>query len=256
MVEPVFHFLKIHRKVIFGNPPVIVQNMLRKAPESLDAVDMVLGSPINQGLAMADGMVLAQPLERVVASEGIRVVDGTLPGLLPDDGHQLFLGDMLHDSRIHLPITLQQAKYDVLALGPSAAHTLAPAAKVGLIHLYLAIELAALKLSYVVDNLAQSLVEAGDRLVVYAKIVRQTVRRLLLVEPLDDRDLGSDLSQGLLFSALLVTTSDVVARSLRYLKRTAENALSTLQKVGRTTENVLSSLSHMGILTPDGYETH
>src|SRR3989344_9164564 len=90
MIKSILHFLKIHWKVIFGNPAVIVQDMLGKAPKALDAVDVVLSSPINERLAVAHGMMFAQPFKGVVAPEGIRVVDRTLPGLLPDNRHQLF----------------------------------------------------------------------------------------------------------------------------------------------------------------------
>ena len=41
MVETVLDFLKIHRKVIFGNPPVIVQYVLSKAPKTLDTVNVI-----------------------------------------------------------------------------------------------------------------------------------------------------------------------------------------------------------------------
>lgn len=256
VVESILHFLKIHRKVIFGNSPVVVEDMLGKAPESLDAVDVVLGSPIHQGLAVAHRMVLAQSLEGVVAPEGVRVVDRTLPSLLSDNGHQLLLAHMLHNPRIDHAIALQQAKYNVFALCSSSSLSLASAAKVGLVHLHLAIEFASLKLGHVVDGLAQSLIEAGNRLVITAKIMGKTVRRLLLVESLDDANLGAYLPQRLLFSTALVSASDVASRGLAYLKRAAEYALSTFQKVGRTTENVLSSLCHMGILTPHGYVSH
>jgi len=34
VIKAVLHFLKIHGKVIFGNPSVIVQDMLGKRPEA------------------------------------------------------------------------------------------------------------------------------------------------------------------------------------------------------------------------------
>ena len=62
MIESVLHFFKIHRKVIPGNPPVIVQNMLRITPKTLNAVDMVLA-------AIRD--FLAQLFERLLFSTGL-----------------------------------------------------------------------------------------------------------------------------------------------------------------------------------------
>lgn len=256
VVKSVFHFFKIHGKVILGNPSIIVQDMFSKRPESFNAIDVVLGSPVNQGLAVADRMVLAQPFQGVVATEGVRVVDRALPGFLSNHGHQFFLGNMLHNPRIDLAIALQQAKYDVFTLCSSTAHALAPAAKVGLIHFYLAIELTALKLGNMINGLSQLLVQAGNGLIIKTKIMSKAVGRLLLVETLNNGDLGPDLAQGFLFSTALVPATDIAARSLGYFERTAKHTLSTLQKVGRTTENVLSSLPHMEILTPHGYETH
>ena len=42
MIESILHLLKIHRKMILGNPAVIVQDMLGVAPETLNAVDMIV----------------------------------------------------------------------------------------------------------------------------------------------------------------------------------------------------------------------
>ena len=256
MVKPVLHFFKIHGKVVFGNPPVIVQDMLGKTPKALNAVDVVLGFFVHHVLGMIDCVMLAQTLERVVAPKGVRVVDSTLPGFLPDDGHQLFLGDMLHNLRIHLAIALQKAKYDVFALGPTASLSLASATKVALIHLHLAVQFATLKLGHMVDGLAQALVEAGDGLIVKVEVMRETIGRLLLIEALNDGDFGSYFFERLLFSTGLVPASDITPGRLVNLERVAENTLSAPQKVGRTPENVLSHLYHIDILVPYGYETH
>ena len=256
VIKSILHFLKIHRKVIFGNPSVIVQDMLGKAPESLNAVDMVLRSSINKRLTMIDRMMLTQSLQRVVAPEGVRVVDRTLSGLLPYDRHQLLLRYMLHDPRIDLSIAFQEAKYDVFALSPSPSLSLASATEVGLIHLHFSLQFAAFKLRYMVDRLSKLLIQAGNRLVINAEVMGKTIGGLLLVEPLNDGNLGSDLPQRLLFSTALLSASHIASRSLRYLKRTAEYTLSPLQKVGRTTENVLSTICHAMILPPHGYETH
>ena len=45
VVESVLHFFKIHRKMIFGNPPVVVQDMLGKTPETLNAGEFCFGAP-------------------------------------------------------------------------------------------------------------------------------------------------------------------------------------------------------------------
>lgn len=229
-IKSVLHLFKIHREVVFGNSSVIVRDMLGKRPEALNAVHVVLGSPVDQGLAVTDSVTLAQPFKRVVATERVRVVDRTLPGLLPDNVHQFFLRDMLHNPRANLPIALQQDKYDVFALGASAAHTLASAAKVSLAHLNLAIKFTALKFRYMIDRLAQSLAETGNRLIIKTEITGKAIGRLLLIKSLNDCNLSAYLSQRFLFSTVLVATSDITARSFRYLERTAKNTLPAPSK--------------------------
>ena len=254
MIKSVFHLLKIHRKVIFGNPSVIVKDVFGKRPESFNAVDMVLAS-VGERFAVVKAVMFAQPFEGVVAPEGVGVVDRTLPGFLPNNGHKFFFGDMLNDSGVNFAIPLQEAKNNVFAGCTPTTLAFSSAAKIAFIHLYLAVELTSLKLRHVVDRFAESLVDARNRLVVGAKIMRETVRRLLLVKPLDDGNLHPDSLQRFLFSTGLVATSDVPAACPRDLERTAENALLSSQKVGRAPENVLSPLCHMNILLPYGYET-
>jgi len=230
--------------------------MLRKTPKTFDTVDMILGLSANQSFFVVDGKMLPQPFQRVVAPERVGVVYRTLPGLLPDDSHKFFFGHVLHDSRIHLAVALQKAKYNVLTRCASAAFAFASAAKVALVHLYLTVQSAALKLGYVVDRFAQALVHAGNGLVVEPKVVREAVRRLLLVESLDDSDFRSDPLQGLLFSTVTVATPHIPTRGFVHLERSTEHTLFTPQKVGRATENILSSCNHKDILAPCGYETH
>jgi len=256
VIESVLHLLKIHRKVILGNPAVIVQDMLRKTPESLNAVDMIFGTLVNHAFRVAHGMMLAQALQGIITSERVRVVDAPFPRLLADDRHQFFFGYMLHHPRIHLAIALQKPKYDVFASSAPPALAFASAAEVALVHLHLAIQFAAFKFCDMIDHFSELLIDAGNRLVVEAEVMREAICRLLLIEPLHDCDFRSDAFQGFLLSTPSVSASDVSAVRLRDLERTAENALSTPQKVGRTTENVLLSSNHKGILTPCGYETH
>lgn len=255
MVEPVLHFFKIHRKVIFGNASVVVQDMLRKTPKSFNTVDVILAS-VGERFAVVQAVMFAKPLQRIVASEGIRVVHRALSCFLPNDRQKLFFRHMFDHLRIHLAVALQKAKDDVLAGSASAALALASAAEVALVHLYLAIEFATLQFRRMVDRFAQALVDAGDRLVVHAEVMRETVGRLLLVEPLHNGDFRSDALYGLLLSTPPVPTPHIPARGSVYLERTAKHALSAPQKVGRTTENILFACNHKGILTPYGYETH
>ena len=255
MIESVLHLFKIHRKMIFGNASVVVQNMLRKTPEPLNAVNVIPGSSVYQRLFMRDGMVLAESLEGVVASEGVGVVDRTLSGFLSDNGHKFFFSHMLHDSRVHFAVALQKAKYNVLSARTSSTLALAPDSKVALVHFYFSVQFAALKLRNMVNRFSEFLVDTGNGLVVGAKVVREAVGRLLLVEPLHDGNFHSDALQRLLFFTGLVPAPDVPPTGSRHLERTAKNTLLTPRKVSRATENVLPYLCHMDILLPYGYET-
>jgi len=254
MIESVLHFLKIHRKMIFGNPPVVVQNMLRKTPKSFNAIDVILAA-VSKRFAVVQAMMLAQPFQRVVASKRVCVIDGSFSRFLLDDRHEFLLGYMLHHPRIHLAIALQKAKYDVFASRASPALAFSSAAKIALVHFHFAVQSAAFKLGHMVDRFSKFLIDARNRLVVEAEIMREAVCRLLLVKSLHNGDFHSDTLQRFLFSTASVSTPDVSTLRLADPERTAENALLSPQKVGRAPENVLFPLCHMDILLPYGYET-
>lgn len=60
MIVSVFHFFKIQGKVAFGNSAVVVEAMLGKRPEPLDAVDVNQPLPTfpNEYLCVFDRIVL------------------------------------------------------------------------------------------------------------------------------------------------------------------------------------------------------
>jgi len=163
---------------------------------------------------------------------------------------------ILGNSRVHPAVALQKPKYNVFPGSPSATLTLSSAAKVRLINLNFSIKFARLKLCDMIDRLTQALVDAAHYLVIKAEVTCHSIRRLLLVEAGQDANLFTQSLMRLLFSTGLVPAPDVPALRLRYLKRTAKNALSAPQKVGRTVENVLLPSNHKGIVAPRGYETH
>ena len=256
MVESVLHFFKIHGKMIFGNTPIIVQDMLCKTPESLNTVNVVLGLFVDHPFGVVDRVVFPQAFEGVVAPEFVGVVDRSLPGFLPDDSQQLFLGHVFHYSRIHLAVSLQKAKYDVFPGRTTSALALAPTAKVAFIHLHLAVQLAAFKLGNMVDRFTKTLVDTGDCFVVRIKVMREAVCQLLLIEALHDGNFRPYPLQGLLFSTGLVPASHISPRGFYHLERTTEHTLFTPQKVGRAPKISVSPCNHKDILAPHGYETH
>ena len=185
MVESVLDLFQIHGEMVLGNATVIVQDMLGKTPEPLNPVDMVLAA-IGQCLGMVQAMVLAPAFQRVVAPEGVGVVDRALPRVLPDVSHQFIGGHPFHDFGVDPAIALQKAEYNAFPGGSSPALALAPAAEVGLVNFNLAFQLARLKLGHVVDRLAQALVHAAHRLIVEPEVGADAIGRLLLVEPGED----------------------------------------------------------------------
>ena len=254
MVKPVFHFFKIHRKMIFGNPPIIVKNMFSKTPKTFDAVNVILGTFIDQLFFVLDGMVLTPTFQGVVASEFVGEVNRAFSGFSSDNRHQFISRHFLHHFGINPAIALQQAKNDAFALGSTTPLSLASAAKIALIHLNLAEKSLALQFRHMVNGLSQFLIYSSHRLVAQIKIACQTIGRLSLVKSFDYGNLSSQLFQTFMPPAL--PTFGVAATSAIDFKRTAKYAFSTPQKVGRTAENILLPFRHMDILVPHGYDYH
>ena len=86
MIKPKLYLFKIHRKMIFGNSPVIIQNMLSITPEALNAVDMIAFA-IRKCFTMIKAMMFTQAFKGIVAPEGIRVVNRPFACPLPDMRH-------------------------------------------------------------------------------------------------------------------------------------------------------------------------
>jgi hypothetical protein len=254
VVESVLHFFKIHGKMIFGNSPIIVQDMLRVTPKSFNAVNVILGALVHQMSFMLHCMMLTQPFKGIVASELVRKIYRTLSRFLSDDGHEFLGGDSFNHSRVDSSIALQKAKNNAFTLRTTSALALASAAKVALVQFNLPRQFAALKLSHMIDRLSESLVHSRHRLVVYVQVVRQFVCRLDLVKAFQNGKLSSKLHKAFLPRTL--PALHIAAAGAIEFERTAKNTLPTPQKVGRTTENILSPCNHMGILVPRGYVSH
>ena len=203
MIEPVLHLFKIHRKMISGNSSIAVQNVFSVAPKSLNAIDVIFAA-VGKSLAMIQAVMLAQPLQGIIAPKRVGVIDRSFSRFLPDDRHEFLFRHMLHHPRIHFAITLKKAKNNVFARCAPAALAFPSATKVALVHLDLAIESAAFKFGNMVDRFAEFLINARHRLVVEAEIIRDTVSRLLLIEPRYDGNFRSDTLQRFLFSTAFI----------------------------------------------------
>ena len=256
MIESVLHLLKIHRKMIFGNTAIVVQNMFCKTPKSLNAINMIFRLPIDERFRVTDQVMFSETLERVITPKRVSVVDRTLSCFLSDNRHKFILADVLNNSRIDPSITLQKAKYDTFASCSSSAFPLAPAAEVRLIQFNLAVQFFAFKLSNVIDRFTKTVVYSRHRLIVKVKIVSETIRRLLFIESSHDCNFLPQLLQRFLFSTVLVSATNVSTFRSAHPKRPAQHAFSSSQKVGRTTEYIVFSHTHETIVPSHGYESH
>ena len=228
--------------------------MFSKTPETFNAVDMIFSPFVDHAFRVIDGMVLAEPFERIIAPKSVGIVDRALSRLPADHGHEVVSGNSLDHSCVNPAVALQEAEDDTFSGGASSSFALALAAEIRLIHLNFPREFRPLKLRNMVESEAQPLVNPGDCLVVQPEVACQPVGRLLLVESGNDADLRADHFQAFLPDT--ISAFHVSAGSPVDFERPAEYALFSAQKVGRATENVLSCVTHKDILMPYGYETH
>ena len=116
MIKPELNLFKIHRKVIFGNPSIIVQHMFRITPKPFNAVNVILGSFVDHMFVMLHRVMLAQTFQAVVTPELVGKIDRTFSCFLLDNLHQFRSRDSLHNPRVHSSIALQKAKYNAFTL--------------------------------------------------------------------------------------------------------------------------------------------
>lgn len=118
MVEPILNFLQIHRKMIFRDASIIVENVLSKRPEPFDPVDVVLRPTLNETLGMVDGVMVAIASQRLIASKSLRVVDGTFAGGGLNVGHEGIRRHVLDHFRIDSAIRSSSPKTTLLPAAP------------------------------------------------------------------------------------------------------------------------------------------
>src|SRR3989338_4184268 len=144
MIETIFHFFKIHRKMILGNPSVIVQDMFRKTPKSFNTVNVILAF-VGERLAVIQSVMLPQPFQGIVTAEGVCIIDRPLSRMLSDMSHQFIGGYSFHHFGVDTSISLKKPKN--YAFSPRASSTLSfpPAAEVCLVNLNLSLQFAGFK---------------------------------------------------------------------------------------------------------------
>ena len=229
MIVTVFDFFQIHWKVIPRYAPIVVQNVFSITPKSFNAVDMVFGLFIHKIFGMIHHQMFSITLQRLISAKCIGEIYRSLAGICLDVGHQRLCRDRLDDLGVHPAISLQQAEYNAFASRSTATLSPADTTEIGLVQFDLVGQFGTFQFCGMKQRNAQPLIDPGDRFGVQAQITGQSIGRLLLVKPLQDRDLSTQLGQALLLAArqaLYVTSC-----GLHSLEKAAKNTLATIQKV-------------------------
>src|SRR5947207_14075312 len=104
--------------------------MLGVTPKAFDAVDMIPRPLVHVGFRVIHLMMLPVPLQRLIATKAVRVIDRAFARPLANVLHQLRRTDMLHDFGVHTPFPLQQPENKAFAGCATATLAFAPTAKV------------------------------------------------------------------------------------------------------------------------------
>jgi len=228
MIKSILHLFKIHRKVVLGHAPVVVQDVLGVAPKTFNAVNVVLAA-VGKGTAVVEAVVLAMALERVVAAEGVGVVHRAFARVLANVRHQLLGRHLLHHFGVDTSLAFQEAQHDAFSGSAATTLTLASAAKVGVINFNFARKLRAFQFRHMVDGFTQAVIDTAHCLVVHTQVAGDAVRRLLLVKAGNDGDLPPQLLARLL--ALAAVALHVSASGLAYLNAPQNTHFLPLKKL-------------------------
>src|SRR5450759_1613543 len=253
MIVTVFDFFQIHWKMIPRYASIIVQNVFSITPKSFNAVDVVFGFFINKVIGVIHYQMFTKSLQRLIPTKRIGVVDRSLTGMRLDMSHQSLSRDRLHDFGVNPSIPLQQAKYDTFSSRTTPTLPLTDSTEIGLIQHDLTGQLGTLQFSGMKQCNTQPLINPGYRLGIHAQIAGQSIGGLLLVKPLQDGNLATQLGQAFLLAT--AHAFNIASCGLHGLERTAKNTLATVQKVGRTTKYCLNPSNHKYLQGYTGYET-
>ena len=240
--------------MIFGDTPIVIQDMFGVTPKSFDPIDMVLyTAPAYETFGVVNRMMFAIPFQGLIAPKGVRVIDRPFSRLGLDMPHEFLGTDRLHHFGVDAVFPLQEPEYDTFARSRSASFAFPSPAKVGLIPFDLTCEFAALQLGQMIQGLSESLIDSRDHFDIDAQVLRQLISRLQQIEALQDGNLSTQPAQA--FALPTELTFHIPAAGVEHRKRATENTLATPQKVGRTTQNGVSSSNHVPLLAHTGYET-
>ncbi len=240
--------------MIFRDASVVIQNVFGITPKAFNPINMILHpAATHECFGMIDRMMFPIPFQGAIPAKGVRVIDRAFSGFGLDMPHQFVGTDRLDHFGVDAVFPLQEPKHDAFARRRSSAFAFPFAPKVRLIQFNLAFEFPAFQLRQMVQGFPQPLVDPCDHFDIDAQILSQPIRRLQLVEALEDHNLPSQAAQAFAFPTELAF--HVPATGMQNLKGATENTLAAPQKVGRTTKNRVSSSNHAPVLAHTGYET-
>ena len=198
-------------------------------------------------------MMFSIAFQGLIPPKGIGVIDRAFPRLGLNMPHEFFSTDRFDNFGVDAVFPLQEPKDNTFACRRSASLPLSFAPKVGLIQFNLSLKFPAFQLGQVVERFSQPLVYPSNHFDIDAQVLRQSIRRLQLIEPLQNHNLSSQSTQTFTFAT--PWAFHIPATGTQNFKGSTENTLPAPQKVGRTTKNRVSSSNHAPILAHTGYET-
>jgi len=134
-VEPELALFQMQVKGMFGNAVELRQPAFGKAPERLNAIDVMLSSD-EFVVAVVDPemLVKADVHQPIVATPAVGVDDAVDVGLAPDNGLQRGLGGVGDDFGVDAITAFEQTEDDGLAIGSSPTFAAYPSgSKVGFV---------------------------------------------------------------------------------------------------------------------------
>lgn len=137
MIEPIPALLQVQVESLIGNSIELLKPALGKAPEALDAVDMMLATH-KLVLPVIDSEVLRVPdiNQTVIATPPVRVDDGFESHATANNGLKSGFLAVGHDLSIDAPVALEDAEDDCFARSTAASLATDPAsAEVALVNL-------------------------------------------------------------------------------------------------------------------------
>lgn len=185
-MKAILNFFQIHREMIFGDPPIMIQDMFRITPKAFDPIDMSVGSAGHQGEGVLDRRMSPIPFSRLVTAKSIREIHRAVPGRGLTMLHQFLRADRLDHLGLHPSLPLQEPKHDAFARRSAPQVSFAPATEIGLSPFALSLQFARFQFCNMIQRFAHPVIDTGDDFHVRPQVRTQPIGRLPLREALPD----------------------------------------------------------------------